>query len=63
MKKNQIIKEVRFSYFDKAYNLGPYMDFIAEMEVPSTNYETIVHAIEDMYPGYDNINIMSFMHE
>ena len=63
MKKNKRIKEVRFSYFDKTYNLGPYMEFIAEMEVPSTDFEMIVHKIEEMYPGYDNINIMSFRHE
>jgi hypothetical protein len=60
--KNKIIKEVRFSYTDKTYKLGPFVDFIAEMEVPSTDYETIVQRVEDMYLEYDNIKILSFKH-
>lgn len=63
MKKNKRIKEVRFSYTDRTYKLGPYVDFIAEMEVPSTDYEAIVQKVEEMYPDYEDIKIMSFKHE
>jgi hypothetical protein len=62
MKKNKIIKEVKFSYSDKTYKLGPFVDFIAELEVPSYEYEAIVHKIEEINPEYEEIKIMSFRH-
>lgn len=30
-----IIKNVKFSYAVKTYHVGPYVDFISELEVPS----------------------------
>lgn len=63
MKKNKIIKEVKLTYTDKTYKLGPFVDFIAELEVPSYDYEAIVHKIKEAYPDFENIKIMSFKHD
>jgi hypothetical protein len=63
MKNKKIIKEVKLSYTDKTYKLGPFVDFIAELEVPSYDYEAIVHKVKESYPDFENIKIMSFKHD
>ena len=55
-----IIKNIKFSYFDKKYKLGPYIDFIAEMEVPTLEYEDIVTAIHMAHPEFEDVKVMSF---
>jgi hypothetical protein len=62
MKNKKIIKEVKLYYTDKTYKLGPFVDFIAELEVPSYDYEAIVHKVKEVYQDFENIKIMSFRH-
>ena len=56
------IKNVKFSYCERKYGLGPYIDFIAELEVPASDYDTIVAEIQNLYPDFDGIKIMHFSH-
>ncbi len=55
-----IIKNVKFSYVESKYKLGPYVEFLAELEVPSTDYGCIVSVIEKSHPEYEQVEIMSF---
>jgi hypothetical protein len=55
-----IIKEVKFSYVDKKFKLGPYVDFCGELEAPSTEYEDIVSTIHKLHPEYEQVKVMSF---
>ena len=55
-----IIKNIKFSYFDKKYGLGPYIDFISELEVPSIKYEDIVNTLQEAHSEYSEIRVMSF---
>jgi hypothetical protein len=55
-----IIKDVKFSYVDRKYKLGPYIDFISELEVPSTEYYEIVKTIQKQHPDYEQVKVMSF---
>lgn len=54
------IKEVKYSYTDKKYGLGPYLDFYAELDVVSTDYERIVDVIQKQHPDYSDVKVMSF---
>jgi len=54
------IKEVKYSYTDKKYGLGPYLDFYAELDVVSTEYDGIVDVIQEQHPEYTDIKVMSF---
>ncbi len=54
------IKNVKFSYVESKYKLGPYVEFLAELEVPSTDYSCIVSVIEESHPEYEQVEIMSF---
>ena len=45
-----IIKEVVFSYIDRKYGLGPYVEFFSELDVPSLEYDDVVKVIEDNFP-------------
>lgn len=56
-----IIKDLKFSCTDKKYKMGPLVEFIGELAVPSLNYDAIVTVIQEMYPDYDNINVMTFL--
>ena len=58
MKK--IIKNIKFSYFDRKYKLGPYIDFIVEMEVPTLEYDDIVKTLKKRHPDYEDVKVMSF---
>ena len=55
-----IIKEIKFTYVDKKYNTGPFIDFFAELEVPNLEYDVIIKVIQQKHPEYDDINVMSF---
>ena len=57
---SMIIREVKYSYKDGQYHLGPYIDFIAELKVPSCDYEDIVDAIQKKFPEYEEIRVMCF---
>ena len=56
-----LIKDVKFSYVDRKYKLGPYIDFIGELDVPSTEYDNIVRVIQDEHPEYEQVKVMSFI--
>ena len=55
-----IITEVEFSYIEPKYRLGPYIEFISDLDVPSLEYDDIVKAIEDSNPNYVDVRLMSF---
>ena len=55
-----IIKNVKYSYAVKKYYVGPYIDFIPELEVPSLDYDSIVDAIQEARPRYEQIELMSY---
>jgi hypothetical protein len=55
-----IIKNVKFSYAIKKYHVGPYIDFMAELEVPSLEYDSIVNAIQEARPRYEQIQLMCY---
>ena len=54
------IKNVKYSYAVKKYHVGPYIDFIPELEVSSLDYDVIVNAIQDARPKYELIRVMSY---
>ncbi len=58
-----IIKNVKFSYVDSKYKFGPYFEFLAELEVPSTDYDCIVSVIQEAHPEYEQVELMSFSRE
>ena len=55
-----IIKNVKYSYAVKRYHVGPYIDFIPELEVSSLEYDDIVNAIQEARPKYEQIRLMSY---
>ena len=55
-----IIKNVKCTYAIKKYHVGPYIDFMAELEVPSLEYDSIVKAIQEAHPRYELIQLMSY---
>ena len=54
------IKNVKYSYAVKKYHVGPYIDFIPELEVSSLEYDDIVNAIQKAHPEYEQIKIMCY---
>ena len=42
------------------YQLGPFVDFVDELEVPSVEYDDVVGVLKEKYPEFDNIKVMSF---
>ena len=55
-----IIKNVKFSYFDRKYKLGPYVEFISELEVPSTDYDSIINVIQKVHPECEQIRLLRY---
>lgn len=55
-----IIKNVKYSYAVKKYHVGPYIDFVPELEVFSLDYDNIVNAIQKAHPEYEQIKIMCY---
>ncbi len=58
-----IIKNVKFSYFNKKNQMGPYVDFIAELEVPSLDDDRIVNVIQKCNPEYEQIRVIRFTYK
>ena len=56
---NMIVKNIKFSYVDGKYDIGPYVDFCPKLEVVTAEYECIVDALQKEYPDYKNIKVMS----
>ena len=54
------IKDVKFSYIDRKYKLGPYVEFISELEVPSADYVCIVSIIQEAHPECEQIRLLSY---
>ena len=55
-----VIHNVKYSYFDRKYKLGPYIDFYAKLTVPSVDYNSIVSVIQKKNPEYEEVKLMSF---
>jgi hypothetical protein len=55
-----IIKEVKYSYIDRKYKLGPYVEFISELEVPSADYDCIVNVIQKAHPECEQIRLLRY---
>jgi uncharacterized short protein YbdD (DUF466 family) len=56
------IKNVKFSYSDRKFGLGPYLEWFAELEVSASDYDSIVNAIQLKHPEYKDVKVMSFRH-
>ena len=41
-----IVKDIKYSYLDSKYQLGPFVEFEAELEVPSFDYDDIVKVLK-----------------
>jgi hypothetical protein len=54
------IKNVKFSYCDRKFGLGPYLEWFAELEVPSSDYDSIVNVIQLKLPEYKDVRVISF---
>jgi len=54
------IYNVKFSFMDKRFHSGPYIDFLPELETRSTEYDQIVSAIQESKKGAESIKLMSF---
>ena len=50
-----VIYNVKYSYVDRKYKLGPYIDFYAELKVPSIDYDSIVSVIQKKNPEYEDV--------
>lgn len=57
----QKIKNVKFTYIDKKYQIGPIVDFCPELEVKQADYDCIVSAIQLQNPNYMEIKLQSFV--
>lgn len=57
----QKIKNVKFTYIDKKYQIGPIVDFCPELEVKQADYDCIVSAIQQLYPNCTEIKLQSFV--
>jgi len=55
-----IIEDVKFSYIDRKYRLGPYIEFFRELDVPSYDYDDIVKVIQDSHPEYDKVKVIRY---
>ena len=54
------IYNVKYSYTDRKYKLGPFIDFFAKLTVSSADYDNIVSAIQAKNPDCEDVKIMSF---
>jgi len=55
-----IIRNVKYSYQDTKYQLGPYLDFYAELEVETCDYEDIVNTIQELHSDITDVKVLSF---
>ncbi len=54
------IKDVKYSYQDIKFMLGPFVDFHSELEVNSTEYEDVVRTIQELHPDITEVKVLSF---
>ncbi len=54
------IFNVKFSFIDKRFHSGPYIDFLPELETRSTEYDHIIAAIQKSRNDAECIKLMSF---
>jgi len=54
------IFNVKFSFIDKRFHSGPYIDFLPQLETRSTEYEQIVAAIQESKKNAECVKLMSF---
>ena len=54
------IYNVKFSFMDRRFHSGPYIDFLPELHTNSTEYDQIVAAIQESKKNAECIKLMSF---
>lgn len=54
------IFNVKFSFIDKRFHSGPYIDFLPELETRSTEYDHIIAAIQKSKKDAERVKLMSF---
>ena len=54
-----VIRKIKFSYVDRKTIIGPYIDFITQLTVADTNYDTIVAAITKMRKDIEIVQLIS----
>ena len=54
------IFNVKFSFIDKRFHSGPYIDFLPELETRSTEYDHIIAAQKKSRKDAECIKLMSF---
>lgn len=54
-----VIRKIKFSYVDRKTKMGPYIDFITQLTVADTNYDTIVAAITKMRKDIEIVQLIS----
>jgi hypothetical protein len=54
------VKNVKYSFYDSKYQLGPFVEFEAELEVPSFEYDDVVEVLKKKFPKLSGIKVMSF---
>ena len=52
------IKNVKFSYVDGKYGIGPYVEWCAQLTV--VNYNQVIMALQKKYPEFKDIKVLSF---
>jgi len=55
-----IIFNVKFSFMDRRFHSGPYIDFLPQLETRSTEYDHIIAAIQKSRKDAECIKLMSF---
>ena len=54
------VKNVKYSFYDSKYQLGPFVEFEAELEVPSFEYDDVIEVLKKKFPKLSGIKVMSF---
>ena len=54
------IFNVKFTFMDRRFHSGPYIDFLPQLDVNSTEYYQIVAAIQESKKNAECIKLMSF---
>ena len=49
------IKNVKFSYVDVKYGIGPYVEWCDQLTVVNTNYNQVIMALQKKYPEFKDI--------
>ena len=55
-----MIYNVKFSFMDRRFHSGPYIDFLPELDVNSTEYDHIIAAIQELKKNVECVKLMSF---